>query len=377
MEKESGFTSKLRIFMSLLYIPIGAFILYSDDFAGFLQGGFRIAFGILVIGYGIARLYYAFFKQSSNQDQTNNLILITFLILSSSSCGRTTQNETGTDLAPTIYVDETLEPVIKEEVFVFDSMEGSSLNVKYVPENIAIDMLLKDSTALVIVSNPLDSGEINYMNKKSYYPKVSKLAVDAVAVIANLDCKDSVLSISTVKDILIGKIVKWSQINGNVNSQPVKLVFDNKESSIVKFMRDSVCQGGDLGGNIFALDKNEEVIKFVSENRDAIGLIGVSWISDRSDSLHLTFHDKIKVMSISHKDDLTEGVSYKPYQAYMYEGVYPFTRGVYVINNEPYSGLLSRFASFLTNDKGQRILYKAGLFPAYAPIRLIQVNTEL
>ncbi len=82
-------------------------------------------------------------------------------------------------------------------------------------------------------------------------------------------------------------------------------------------------------------------------------------------------------MSISHKDDLTEGISYKPYQAYMYEGVYPFTRGVYVVNNEPYSGLLSRFASFLTNDKGQRILYKAGLFPAYAPIRLIQVNTEL
>lgn len=363
--------------MSILYIPIGAFILYSDDFAGFLQGGFRIAFGILVIGYGIARLYYAFFKRSNNQDQTNNLILITLIFFSSTACGRTTQNDTGTDLAPTIYVDETLEPVIKEEVFVFDSMEGSALNVKYVPENVAIDKLLKDSTALVIVSNPLDSGEINFMNKKSYYPKSAKIAVDAVAVIVNLGCADSVFSISTIRDILTGKIAKWSQINGNVNSQPVKLVFDNKESSIVKFMLDSVCLGVPLAGNIFALERNEQVIKFVSENKDAIGLIGISWISDRSDSLHLSFHEKIKVMSISHKNDLAEGVSYKPYQAYMYEGVYPFTRGVYVINNEPYSGLLSRFASFLTNDKGQRILYKAGLFPAYAPIRLIQVNTEL
>lgn len=376
MEKQRGFAAKFRIFMSLLYLPIGAFIIYSDDFAGFMQGGYRIAFGILVIGYGLARLYYAFFKNNQDQDQTHRLVLIFFVLSALNSCGHTTENKYGTDVA-TIYVDETLEPVIKEELFVFNSMESSDILVKYVPENVAIKQMLLDSTSLVIVSNPLNASEIALMNKKSFYPKSAKIAVDAIAVIVNLGCTDSVFSISTVRDILTGKIQNWSQINENVNSQPVKLVFDNKESSIVKFMVDSVCKGSSLGENVFALEKNEEVIKFVSENMNSIGLIGVSWISDRSDSLHLSFHEKIKVLSISHKDDLKEGVSYKPYQAYMYEGVYPFTRSVYVINNEPYSGVLSRFASFLTNDKGQRILYKAGLFPAYAPIRLIQVKTEL
>lgn len=370
--------AKFRVLMAFFYMPLGFFILFSKEFASFLQGGFRIAFGLLLIGYGLARIYMTFFKSKSNQDRVLNLILI-FLISSflSVSCGNSSKSSNaGTEVVPTIYIDETLEPVIKEEVFVFSAMEGSEIKVKYVPEYQAVERLLQDSTSLVIICNPLNRGEIKRLNDLSYYPKTSKIAVDAVALITNNDCRDSVISISKVRDILTGKITKWNEISKNGNSQPIQLVFDNKESSTVKFMVDSVCKGEHLGDNLTALKLNKDVIDFVATNKNSIGLIGVSWISDRKDSLHLSFHNKIKVLSISHNDEATVDNSYKPYQAYMYEGVYPFTRGIYVINNEPFDGLLSRFAAFLSNDKGQRIIYKAGLFPAFAPIRMIQVKTE-
>lgn len=370
--------AKFRTLMAFIYILVGLYILFTENFMDFIQGGFRVALGVLIIGYGMARIYFAYFKKNSNQDRGSNLVLIFFILFFNASCSTNSSKAVdGTEIAPVIYVDATLEPVMKEEVFLFSAMEGKEIDVRYVPENIAKEKLLKDSTSLVIITNPLTAGELDVLKKKSYYPKSVKIAVDAIALITNKTVKDSFISVNQVRDILTGKMTKWNEISKSNKNEPIQLIFDNKESSTVRFMVDSVCKGQPLSTNVTALENNRDVIEFVSKNNNSIGLIGISWISDSTDSLHLSFHKKINVLFISHYDVATGENSYKPYQAYMYEGVYPYTRGVYVINNEPYDGLLSKFTNFLANEKGQRIILKSGLFPAYAPIRLIEVKSDL
>lgn len=80
------------------------------------------------------------------------------------------------------------------------------------------------------------------------------------------------------------------------------------------------------------------------------------------DTTNLSFRDEIRVMSVSADDIATPQNSYKPYQAYLYYGNYPLARPIYVLLNDPRNALPWGFASFLTSDRGQRIILKSDSF---------------
>ena len=128
--------------------------------------------------------------------------------------------------------------------------------------------------------------------------------------------------------------------------------------------------------HVSALKTNEQVIDFVSKTPNAIGVIGVNWLGNRKDTTNLTFRDDITVMAVSADKIATRSNSYKPYQAYLFYQNYPLTRPIYALLNDPRNGLSWGFASFLSSDKGQRIILKAGLVPATQPVRIVHVNEE-
>ena len=72
--------------------------------------------------------------------------------------------------------------------------------------------------------------------------------------------------------------------------------------------------------------------------------------------------------------DLTN--SFKPYQAYMVDKVYPLTRDIYIVNAEPRNGLVTGFSAFVASDKGQRIILKSGVLPAIAPTRVVNIRKD-
>ena len=157
----------------------------------------------------------------------------------------------------------------------------------------------------------------------------------------------------------------------------MQLVFDNPNSSTVRFAIDSICAGKPLSKNLNAQDNNENVIDYVSEVPNAIGVIGASWIGNKNDSTRLSFSDKITVMGISRDDVAYPSNSYQPYQAYLAMGLYPLTRDVYIITTDPKSGLPSGFTTFVGSDKGQRIILKTGIVPATQAIRIVNVRENL
>lgn len=79
-------------------------------------------------------------------------------------------------------------------------------------------------------------------------------------------------------------------------------------------------------------------------------------------------------MAVSREDIATIENSYKPYQAYIALNNYPLCRNIYAILNDPRNGLASGFASFLTSDRGQKIILKTGIVPATQPVRIVNIN---
>lgn len=277
-----------------------------------------------------------------------------------------------------IAADESFEPIVQEEIDVFESLYPlAGIVPRYTTEVEAINLLLKDSVRLAIATRTLTEEEMNSFHSRKFYPREIKLATDGLALIVNRANQDSLMTVRDFSRILTGEAKEWKEVNPNSRLGAIQVVFDNKNSSTVRFAMDSICGGKPLAeGNVSALKTNRQVIDYVAKNSGAIGVIGVNWLGNRSDTTNLSFREEVRVMAVSAGDVATSDNSYKPYQAYLYYGNYPLTRPIYALLNDPRNALPWGFTSFMTSDKGQRIILKSGLVPATQPVRIVHVNDE-
>ena len=127
-----------------------------------------------------------------------------------------------------------------------------------------------------------------------------------------------------------------------------------------------------------ATKKTADVIKYVEEHPNAIGIIGSNWLNDKRDTTNLTFNRNIRVMLVAKHAPATWKNSYKPYQGYIYNDKYPFIRKLYALLNDERGryGLPHGFAQFIISQRGQMILFKAGLLPAYGNIAIREVKVN-
>jgi len=249
-----------------------------------------------------------------------------------------------------IAVDETYRPIVEQQLKVFDSsFPDAHVKASYKSESDCIRAFLNDSARLILATRVLSPEEEKFLEGKKVVATSLAIAKDAVAVVLNHESTDSVFSLSQLKGILTGKFAKKYTV-----------VFDNQGSSTLRYMLDSLIPGEQLGANVFAAKSNDSVINYVSKNPDAIGFVGVSYVSDFTDPEGLAFISNIKVAEVFN-DKM--GKSYAPYQAYIAPNYYPLTRRLFYIHRETYPGLGTGFANFLAKDRGQLIFKQARLFP--------------
>ena len=277
-----------------------------------------------------------------------------------------------------IAADESFQPIVQEEIDVFEGVYPlAGIVPRYTTEVEAINLLLKDSVRLAIATRTLTEEEMNSFHSRKFYPREIKLATDGLALIVNRQNPDSLISVRDIRRILTGEVKSWKEVYPGSSLKDIRVVFDNRNSSTVRFATDSICGGKPFSTTeVKALRTNQQVIDYVAQTPDAIGVIGVNWLGNRSDTTNLSFRNEIRVMAVSAEDVATPENSYKPYQAYLYYGDYPSARPIYVLLNDPRNALPWGFASFLTSDRGQRIILKSGLVPATQPVRVVDVKDE-
>jgi phosphate transport system substrate-binding protein len=127
--------------------------------------------------------------------------------------------------------------------------------------------------------------------------------------------------------------------------------------------------------NCFAVKSNEEVINYVASHPNAIGVISMSWISDREDPTSNSFIEKIKVVGIVDPANVAKpDRPRKPVPAYIFDKSYPFSRTVYAIRTGLKATLGTGFVSHLTGEKGQLIIQKMGMVPATLQVRTVSTK---
>ena len=265
-------------------------------------------------------------------------------------------------------VDESFRPILDEELYIFkNSYTKVFPKIVYAPENTAVNLLLDDSARVVILSRDLNAGErAALLKNKNLKPVIDRFAIDAVALIVNQASNDTTITVSQIKNLL----------NGDTKTDK-NIVFDNPNSSLVRYLKDIAGSKGLKQKNIYSLKSNKEVIQYVAVHPNAIGITGFSWLND-PDKDYAGAVQKVKIVAVKNDTGKNpEDKYYLPSQNTLALKEYPLTRNLYILNCTGKYGLGMEFAGFMKSDRGQRIILKSGLLPDDIPGREITVEKKI
>lgn len=274
--------------------------------------------------------------------------------------------------------DESFSPIINEEVTVFQATYPKALlHPIYTDEFDAMERLMNDSICLVFASRDYTEKERKALKALGGSPMSTPIGYDGLSLIVNRANADTCISIKDVRRVLSGEVAKWKDINPNSKQGDIEVVFDNKNSSTVRWCVDSILGGKPINSpNIYAVKTSADVVTYVEQHANSIGIVGSNWLNDKRDTTNVTFKKNIRVMSVSKNDTATAMNSWKPYQYYLYTGDYPLIRTIYALCNDPIHGLPWGFTQFISSPRGQLIIFRSSLLPYRGDLTVRDVNVR-
>ena len=289
-------------------------------------------------------------------------------------------SETGTSGEIYIAVDESLRPIIEAQIENFQQLyRKATIHPVYLPGEAAIQALVNaDSFRLAVSTRQLSDEEVMPLAARSISPNYAHILTDGIGVLVHTKNPVKELSRAHLMEILTGKITRWQQLDTQTRLKDIQIVFDHPQSSTLRFLKDNLLQGDPLTQqNIYALKSNPEVLDYVKTHPEALGFVGMSWISDRDDPEVRDFLSGLSVLKIEKPDEdvpcaYTERF-FGPYQSFLDQQCYPLGRKVYTILRESSFGLGTGFVSYLDGPVGQRLVHKSGLAASHSIPRVIKL----
>ncbi len=309
-------------------------------------------------------------------------LTLSIALLLISSCGgnnkKSNRKDTPTSGTISFVSDESFSPIIEEERKQFEfEYPNAHLKPIYTDEVTGLQMIKDLKTCLLITSRGLTPREIAYIKTKNINPSVFPIGYDGVSLIVNSANNDTCISVKDIKGILTGKVTDWGQLVPGSKRGKIEVIVDNERSATTNWIVDSLLKGKTITNpNIYTAKKSKEVVDYVDKTPNSIGIIGSNWLNDRRDTTNTTFKKNVHVMSISVADKATPMNSWKPYQAYLLDGRYPLVRTLWAIVADPFRALPWSFANYITNPKGQLIIFKSGLLPYRGDITIRTVDVK-
>lgn len=313
-----------------------------------------------------------------------------------SSCDKKSST-TSTSGTMTMVCDESFRNVLEQEIDVYEYVYPQShILCRYLPQSEVLDSLLEFKTATAVISRELTEAEMKHLKKEKPSARQMQIAVDAVALIVNRNNPINLLTTNEVASVLAGRDSLWNELWPADGLGKINVYFDHGGSSTVQYMQDQVLDGSKFGARVYAKGSVHEVFRAVENDKNGLGIVGVSWLttdmaradlpdSDRKamtadlaaqaksdDQIEAPqFNTAIKVLNIRRDDEMD---AYKPYQQYIYDGRYPFTRKIYMCTTAVGGSLGGGFYSYVTGWDGQKIISLTGIMPARIKARIVELN---
>lgn len=263
-----------------------------------------------------------------------------------------------------VSVDETILPLLMEQKTVFESSYyNAKIKVIANPEVQSVNALLRDEAQIAFLTRELSDEERKHFESRSVAGRIYPVGYDAIVLVANSNSADTSMRITDILELLKGNKVR-----------DVKLVFDNLNSSVLRYFVDMGKIDKVASTYVETSNGSEGVLDEISKSSGKIGLISFNQYLSLKSSF--TEMGKIRILSVLNEDE-PDGKYVLPSQASLSLDEYPLKRTIYVLNYQPNMGLGLGFSAFLTGDRGQRIILKAGLLPATMPGRELIIRDRI
>lgn len=264
----------------------------------------------------------------------------------------------------TIFIEESFKPLFSSCIETFMSQfPKAKIKGVYGAEDKLIADFYANKTKTIVISRDFNDQEKAYLKNKNVSYRSDKIASDAITIILHPSMSDTILSVGQIKALLSSDQAKLPSGKTVTN-----IVFDQRGSANFNYMT-NMLQIQKLAQRVSAVHSNSEVINYVKNHPNSIGIIGLNWVSDQEDPEALNFLDGLRIANIYVTDPES---ACKPYAGFIYTKEYPLIRDIWMINKGRRSGLNTGFVLFMKkDDKGQLIIQKSELVPALTPVRLV------
>jgi phosphate transport system substrate-binding protein len=180
------------------------------------------------------------------------------------------------------------------------------------------------------------------------------VAIDALAVIVNLENPVSKLTIDQLADMYTGRITNWKEVGGN--DEPIVLLSRETNSGThVYFLEEVVRKGEKENPDIFApqtllMPSSVGITSELRRNPKAIGYDGLGYVDPE--------HEKIIAVAVD---------ANSPYVAPSVEtasaGEYPLARNLYMYTAGEPTGVIAEYLAWILSPEGQQIVTNLGFVP--------------
>ena len=183
--------------------------------------------------------------------------------------------------------------------------------------------------------------------EKARYPALVQhtIARDCIVVIVHPSNPVSALTLDQVRGIYNGTIPSWEKVGGGLSAFVV--IGRDSASGTREYFTEHVMQKEKYRSDMREMNSNGAIAQYVARNRDAIGYVGLGYLSGEVKGLAIT----------------SRGTPVEPSVATVLSGTYPISRSLYMFTSGTPSGLTKDYLDFLMSPEGQQIVEKEGFVP--------------
>jgi len=237
------------------------------------------------------------------------------------------------------------EEFMKEYPHIFIAVTGGGSGV-------GIASLINKTCDVATASREMKPKEIEIANQHGVHPREIVVAFDGVAVIVNKNNPVDKLTLEDLHNIFTGKATNWKQFGGK-NLHIVTLSREVSSGTHMYFKEEVIQLGKkdskeEFSKETLLLTSSQAIVEEVAGNEEAIGYLGMGYLSDRTKALRIA----------------KSGEAYPPTIENVLQKTYPLSRGLYAYTDGEPEGVVKRFIDFTLSPAGQRQFIETGFVPA-------------
>lgn len=229
----------------------------------------------------------------------------------------------------------TVLPIVQKgaEVFmkknpavkVFVSGSGSGTGIK---------ALIDGTTNIATSSREAKDKEVASAKGKGVTLTGHKVALDGIVPVVHPSMNIKDITTEQLRNIYNGKITNWKDLGGP--NRPISTVSRDTSSGTYEVWEEKILKGDRVKPDALLVASNGQAVQTVSQNRFAIGYIGIGYI-DKS----------VKALTVNGKSASANTVR---------DRSWPIARPLFMYTNGKPAGVIAKFIDFMLSKDGQKIV---------------------